>query len=89
MKAIFRDQTAQGLAEFALLIVLIAAVVSLALTATGVSLKEVYCSTVEGISGKNPCTATLSEDFSDISDWVGGWGKLWTNKIPLKLRKNS
>jgi len=74
-----QHETGQGLIEFVLIIVLVSATASLGLAATGTSLKDVYCNTISGLSGKDPCEAGLSEDFSDLSDWVGGWGRYWDN----------
>ncbi|RME07737.1 MAG: DUF1080 domain-containing protein [Anaerolineae bacterium] len=72
-----KHELGQGLAEFALLIVLVATVASLTLVVTGTSLQDVYCSAVAGITGKDPCAAALSEDFSDLSDWQIVWGRNW------------
>ncbi len=79
MKATFSLEKGQGLVEFALILALATSIAGLSLAATGTSVQDVYCKVVSGIRGENPCTAALSEDFSNLSDWGGGWGRNWKN----------
>ncbi len=66
-----RAEYAQGLVEYALLIVLVVLAIILALSIAGVSLKDVYCLIAQKL-GAQPaaCTGALfSDDFDTLSGW--------------------
>jgi Flp pilus assembly pilin Flp len=69
-----KSESGQGLVEIGLIIVLVAMVSVLALSATGTSLREIYCNVISGLGIENACTDAFLEDFSDISDWHKSWG---------------
>ncbi|GAB4505085.1 MAG: hypothetical protein Fur0043_20800 [Anaerolineales bacterium] len=65
-------QRGQGLAEYALLLVLVSIGVFLLLQLMGISVQEVYCKTIEAISGSPTCTPQqyCGDDFAaGLDDW--------------------
>ncbi len=74
-------QRGQGFVEYALVIVLVAVVAILVLQIFGISLKDVFCASMQAI-GAQPaaCSSSLfQDDFTDLSQWTVIKGK-WTNK---------
>lgn len=93
-----RSAAGQSVTEYAIILVLIVAVVILVLTASGVSLQRVFCSVLRGLGGSGAgCSTTYcQDDFSNLSNWSDstGWavrnGQLCNvQNNPLRANLNS
>ncbi len=71
-----KKEVGQGLAEYAFIAALIGIAVVLSLSATGTSLKEIFCTVASGLAMEGICSDTVAmyEDFADLSDWTISWG---------------
>ncbi|MEA3351136.1 MAG: Flp family type IVb pilin [Chloroflexota bacterium] len=78
---IAKTEHGQGAVEYALIAALIAVTVALSLSATGTSVKDMFCIVASGLGAEELCgnTVAFSEDFSDISDCEVAWGR-WSIK---------
>lgn len=71
-----KKENGQGLVEYALIAALVGVIVILALSATGTSLKEAFCTVASGLAMEELCSdaVAMREDFADLSDWNISWG---------------
>ena len=65
-----RHSDAQGMVEYALILLLIAIASLLILQLSGISVRDVYCRVASGF-GANACggTAYCKDDFSNLNGW--------------------
>ncbi len=86
------SQRGQGVAEYALLLVLVAIGVFLLLQLMGISVQEVYCETIAAISGSPVCTPQeyCGDDFAGGLDaWHTARGQPTQQEGKLCLQKDS
>ena len=69
-----KSEAGQGLVEYVLVLALIGLVVSLSLSVTGTSVREIFCDIGSGLGGQGCGCTSAFDDPAELDDW-GGSGK--------------